>query len=147
MTKIIYISGPYTIGDVDSNVLTANQLGIRLMEQGHAVYIPHLSHYLNLQFPHDYEFWMDQDLMILPHCSYLIRIPGESKGADKEVELANKLGISVIQLADLPDPFLLPCPICGDIDNIIVFEYHNVPHVLCDRCNFADNVVNWNRRA
>jgi hypothetical protein len=139
---IVYISGPYTLGDVDSNVLTANQLGIKLIEQGHAVYIPHLSHYLNLQLPHDYRFWMEQCLMWVSLSSYLIRIPGESAGADEEVKRAHELGIPVIQLVDLADPFLLPCPECGD-------NLRNCCHIVGFDELFKNifAVRQWNHRA
>jgi hypothetical protein len=46
-------------------------------------------------FPRPYEFWLDLDNQFLPCCAAVLRLPGPSSGADKEVDLARKLGIPV----------------------------------------------------
>jgi hypothetical protein len=46
-------------------------------------------------FPRPYEFWLELDNQFLPCCAALLRLPGESSGADKEVQLAQSLGIPV----------------------------------------------------
>jgi hypothetical protein len=46
-------------------------------------------------FPHDYELWLEIDFAWVKKCDALIRLPGESSGADREVELARSLGIPV----------------------------------------------------
>ena len=91
----VYIAGPYTNGDVAVNVRTAMRVGLAEMEKGHAVFIPHLAHFLHLLDPHPYTFWVKHDLLWVKECDKVIRIKGHSKGADEEVAYAHELGISV----------------------------------------------------
>ncbi len=95
--KKIYIAGPYTKGDVAVNVGNAIAVANRLKDAGYAPYVPHLTHFWHLLFPRPYEDWLELDNQFLPLCDALLRIPGESKGADAEVELAGKLGIPVFE--------------------------------------------------
>jgi hypothetical protein len=88
----IYIAGPYTQGDVALNVRNAINEGDYVSRLGHIPFIPHLSHFWHMLFPHDYEFWMKQDLVWLDLCEAVLRLPGESPGADREVELARQAG-------------------------------------------------------
>jgi hypothetical protein len=54
--------------------------------------------------PHDFEFWMDKDMMWITKCDALLRTPGDSAGADREVLHAIRLGIPVYySLEDIPD--------------------------------------------
>ena len=89
------VAGPYTRGDVAVNVRNAILAADRLADMGFAPFVPHLTHFWHLVSPRDYEFWLRLDLQFLPHCDAVFRLPGESNGADKEVELAVKLGIPV----------------------------------------------------
>jgi len=91
----VYVAGPYTKGDVAVNVRTAMEAGIVLLEAGHAPYVPHLTHFLHLHKPQPYTTWTGLDNAYLPYCEALIRLPGESGGADDEVVLAHKLSIPV----------------------------------------------------
>lgn len=91
----VYIAGPYTKGDVALNVRAALQAASDLRDAGYAPYVPHLTHFWHMLFPRSYESWLDQDNQYLPVCEALVRLPGESSGADKEVALARSLGIPV----------------------------------------------------
>ena len=93
--KYIYVSGPYTQGDVAVNVRNAMLAGLTLMDMGYAVFIPHLTHWLHLIDPHEYEFWLDQDLAWLRKCDAVLRLPGCSPGADDEVAFAEHRDIPV----------------------------------------------------
>ena len=93
--KKVYVAGPYTKGDQAVNVRTAIMAANRLMDEGHHPYTPHLTHFHHLLFPRRYEDWMELDFAFLRHCDALLRLPGESSGADREVALADKLGIPV----------------------------------------------------
>jgi len=95
--KFVYIAGPYTNNGVSVNVRNAILAGDELSErQGVAVFIPHLCHLWDLVKTHEYEFWMKHDLAWLTKCDLLLRLRGESKGADREVEEARRLGIPVV---------------------------------------------------
>jgi hypothetical protein len=84
----VYVAGPYTKGDVALNVRAAIEAGDRLLKAGHAPYIPHLTHFWHLVCPGPYEQWTLFDLAYLGVCDAVVRIPGESRGADAEVMYA-----------------------------------------------------------
>lgn len=95
MIARIYVAGPYTKGDVAVNVRNAYEAANRLADLGFAPFVPHATHFWHLLFPRPYEFWLDLDNQFLPHCEAVLRLPGQSSGADKEVDLAKGLGIPV----------------------------------------------------
>ena len=88
---IIYVSAPYSKGDVCENVRRACLAGDELLKKGHTPFIPHLNHLWHLISPKPYEEWLRIDLALLSMCDALLRLPGESKGADIEVAEAKKL--------------------------------------------------------
>lgn len=96
MTKI-YIAGPYTNGNTAINVRAAILAGDRLAKAEFTPFIPHLTHFWHLLRPHDWEFWMKQGMQWLETCNCLLRLPGESVGADREVQRARELGLYVYQ--------------------------------------------------
>ena len=88
---LVYLAGPYSKGDVAQNVYNALRLADYIVQTGEAVpYVPHLTHFWHMMFPQPYEWWLEYDLIWLEKCDALIRIAGESGGADKEVVFANK---------------------------------------------------------
>ena len=99
--EIIYIAGPYSQGDVAVNVRTAMEVGMIYNDAGHYAVIPHLTHFLHMVFPRPYDYWLDLDNRIIPSCTAIHRIKGESSGADKEMELAKKLGLKILWESEL----------------------------------------------
>lgn len=85
----VYIAGPYTKGDIVKNVRRAMLVGSRLWRRGLAPYIPHLTMFQHMLSPMEYEDWMSWDLQWLPCCDVLLRLSGESPGANKEIERFN----------------------------------------------------------
>ena len=102
----VYVAGPYTKGDVAINVRAAILAGDKLIQAGHAPFVPHLCHLWHLLCPHDWELWLIYDLQWLDVCDCLLRLPGESAGADLEVKRAKELGIPVY--------FTIESVICAD---------------------------------
>lgn len=98
MVKVIrvYLAGPYSVGDKEQNVVTALVYAETLIEKGFIPYIPHLSHFWDLKYPHDVKFWLEYDEHWLACCDCLLRIPGESVGADREMRFAINRGIPVM---------------------------------------------------
>lgn len=96
----IYVAGPYTHGDVMENIQRAIEMGDRLMVYGFIPFIPHLTGFWHLMFPHPYDEWMSYDEEWLKSCDAVLRISGESNGADAEVLLARKLNIPVFYTDD-----------------------------------------------
>lgn len=96
MKPLAYVAGPYTHPDPVLNTRRAVDLGDRLDRLGFAVVIPHLSLLWHLVSPQaDPEVWYRRDLDVLAHCDLLVRFPGESSGADREVVFAIENGLDV----------------------------------------------------
>lgn len=91
----VYISGPYSTGDQVENVRTAIKAADAVIRAGHIPFCPHLGHFHHLLCPHDYETWMRLDLAWVERCDAVIRLPGKSPGAEREVARAKELGIPV----------------------------------------------------
>lgn len=94
----LYISGPYTNGDPVINVRKAVEVADILLAAGHVPIIPHLSHLWHIISPHSWQEWIKLDLLLLERCDGMIRIQGESKGADLEEARAHELGLFVIHI-------------------------------------------------
>lgn len=104
----VYVAGPYS-SDPEACTATAIAAGAALLDAGHAPFVPHLAHYWHtLHGGRPYEDWMRIDLAWLAAADAVLRLPGESSGADRETALADELGIPVFHdldelLADLPE--------------------------------------------
>lgn len=98
---LVYIAGPYKgeQGPV-ANIRRAIQVG-EVIETYHcAIIIPHLNMVWDLVSPQDEAVWYQRDLDVLRHCQALVRIEGESVGADAEVEFARFHGIRTFTYTD-----------------------------------------------
>lgn len=96
----VYIAGPYTKGDVVVNVRTAILAADRIFDAGHLPYVPHLTHLWHMVSPRPWQDWMRLDMGWLPTCDALVRLPGESNGAELEVNEARSLCIPVFHGLD-----------------------------------------------
>ncbi len=97
----VYIAGPYTRPDPVVNVRNAILAGERLYKKGLFPYVPHLSMLWHLVSPHeDIEHWYEFDLNAIDHADALLRLPGDSTGADREVAYAIKIGVPVFYMED-----------------------------------------------
>ena len=107
MTKPkIYIACPYSKGDVAKNVKTACDMFDRLHLHGYVPFNPLWSHFQHFAHPLPYDAWLAYDLEWLPLCDAVLRLEGESNGADIEVAKATELGIPVFySIADLDKHF------------------------------------------
>ena len=93
--KKIYVAGPYTNGDVAVNVRNAIMAADTIFSAGFIPFVPHLTHFWHLLAPRDYEDWLRLDLVWLESCDGLVRLEGESAGADREVQRAAELGMPI----------------------------------------------------
>lgn len=91
----IYIASPYTIGDVAVNVKRQLDVADELMDMGFAPFAPLYSHFQHMAHPRPYTDWIKVDLEWVAACDCVLRLDGESKGADGEVEYAKRIGIPV----------------------------------------------------
>ena len=100
--KVVFIAGPlsgisngqeFEQGIQEQYVRVAVEAGIQLLQAGYAPFIPHLSWYID---PYTkYHEWYEADLEFVRRCDLVLRLPGLSNGADREVALADELGIPV----------------------------------------------------
>jgi hypothetical protein len=108
----IYVSGPYTAEDghvVHDNVMRAVDVGLQLLQKGHFPYIPHLTHYVDqrarkkgicLQW-NDYLEW---DEAYIDVCDALLYLGGDSKGAKRELDYAEKIGKMIyLDIGNIPE--------------------------------------------
>jgi hypothetical protein len=91
----VYVAGPYSGGDTILNIRAAIRAASRIMDAGHAPFYPHLTGIWHLVSPKEYEQWLAYDFEWLRACEALVRLPGDSPGADREVETAKEEGIPV----------------------------------------------------
>jgi hypothetical protein len=88
----VYIASPYTLGDVAVNVKRQIDAVDELMNCGFAPFAPLYSHFQHMAHPRPYEDWVNIDLEWVKVCDCVLRLDGESKGADGEVIFARRMG-------------------------------------------------------
>ena len=94
--KLVYIASPYTRGDTGANVGRQVWAAHALMDMGYVPIAPLLNHFLHIARPRAETEWLEADFAILLRCDAVLRLPGESAGADRETALAEKKGIPVV---------------------------------------------------
>ena len=106
----IYVAGPYTpVGNdvhdaarvASQNTRRAIRAGIEVIRKGHVPFIPHLTHYIHLETedPLPVEFYYEYDMVWLQSCDALLHL-GPSRGADRELEYAEKRGLKIFRSND-----------------------------------------------
>lgn len=93
----IYISGPITKGDQDHNFRQADEANKELIEAGFAPLNPMFSMksaFANTIAHHE---WLDVDFAFIDCCEAVVRLPGESAGADAECDYARSIGVPVFE--------------------------------------------------
>ena len=93
----VYIASPYTKGDVAVNVKRQLDCANTLMDLGLAPFAPLYSHFQHMAHPRPYEDWVKIDLEWVKVCDCVLRLEGESSGADGEVKFAEQLSIPVFK--------------------------------------------------
>lgn len=98
----VYIAGPYTASDkatVEENVAKAVEVAEAVADMGLVPFIPHLYHFWDAVFPHEYLFWFVQDIPWLLCCDAILMYK-PSPGAREEVQVAVKNHIPVFHSLD-----------------------------------------------
>ena len=91
----VYCAGPISLGDVKKNVLRASHVGRVLIDLGIAPLVPHLDYWFPDREDVTWKVWLEVDLPWLRVADAVLRISGESQGADREVRVAKRNGIEV----------------------------------------------------
>lgn len=92
----VYIASPYTKGDVAVNVKRQLDCFNQLVDLGFAPFAPLWSHFQHLVHPRPYQDWLDLDLLWIDVMDVVLRLDGESLGADNEVKHATSKNIPVV---------------------------------------------------
>jgi hypothetical protein len=103
MNRRVYIAGPISNGHTANakntykNVKAAQEYYYELLKEGWSPFCPHLSYYPWLDFPQEDDIhwarWIELDLDWIDSCGVIIRIPGDSIGADMEMQYAKEHNI------------------------------------------------------
>jgi hypothetical protein len=96
----VYIASAYTKGDVAINVKAQMDAANILIEHGYVPFVPLYSHFQHMAHPQPYKTWLALDLEWVKVCDCMLRLPGASKGADKEVEYAKEIGMPIFHSMD-----------------------------------------------
>ena len=109
MRKRIYISGPLTSsGNVRENLERAMGAARELIELGFAPFCPHLTYHVDPGEDIPHSTWMAIELPWVACSDAVLRLPGESLGAEIECREAERLGVSVFHsIAELSEHFTL----------------------------------------
>ncbi len=101
---LVYVAGPISRGDLRENLRQACDAGIRLLKAGIPVHVPHLTCFMGQVYDGSgaipevlprgtiIEDWYGMSLVEVRRCDALLRLPGESRGSDLEVEEMRELG-------------------------------------------------------
>lgn len=96
----VYLAGPMSsLGEPGPSLNAAIVVAARLLRDGCAPFVPHLAFLADAIDPSaDWKSW---STTWLGRCDALVRLPGESAGADFEVKLARDVGLPVVELASV----------------------------------------------
>lgn len=106
---LVGIASPYTTPDPITNIRLGARFATALWTCSNGDLVPVLPN-ANLVWdmiaPLPYEAWLAITMAVIVRCDAIVRLPGESSGADLEVERAESLGIPVLYAHpyDLDDP-------------------------------------------
>jgi len=91
----VYISGPITLGNPVTNFAQADEAMAELMELGYAPLNPMLSMKSGYANDFPWQTWIDGCLAWVQVADAILRLPGESRGAEIECAAAVNCGIPV----------------------------------------------------
>ena len=101
----VYVAGPISQGNPQMNCQKAINIGFALMDAGYAPYVPHYSYFVDQDSTIGkgrYEQWIALDFSWISTCHALLRLPGTSAGANREVAFAESIRVPVFyNFADL----------------------------------------------
>lgn len=99
MKPLVYVAGPMSL-DPWGCVRLANMAFTELRNEGLVPFCPQFSVIAEMVESRPYEDWLSYDFDVIRHCAAVVRLPGESPGADRECEFGRSLGVPVFELPD-----------------------------------------------
>lgn len=101
MTKpLVYIAGPYSSNPEACTREACRVAGVLNRSGLVLAYCPHTSMLAEIISPIGYDRWLEIDLELVERSDALLRLPGESAGADLEVDAARALDMPVFTSAN-----------------------------------------------
>ena len=94
----VYVAGPLSIGDMRGNIERGIRMGEKLSVLGYAPFVPHYDMLWDKEAvagTPNYEICLERDFSFITVCQALLRLSGESKGADREAAWAYQVGVPV----------------------------------------------------
>ena len=82
---LVYLAGPYSQLDPIVNTRKMIKVADALLRLQVTPLVPHLTLLWHLMHPRSYQFWLEYDLQLLSRANVVLRVPGQSEGADAEV--------------------------------------------------------------
>lgn len=154
----VYIAHPISVGPLHLHVSRATVAFLHLSACGFAPFCPAWSVYgRDVPVPlgngdilargsgggqlRTHDEWMEMDLQWLATCHALLRLPGESKGADEEVAVAREKGIPVHHdVTDLCGPYRYSQAVeFGDVHRTAyAYDTRDLPLVIRAMCHEAE---------
>jgi len=98
--RYVYVAGKYSNGNPMHNIREALRAADRLLDAGLVPFVPHLTGVWDMVSARAYESWLAYDLQWVARCDCVLRMPGKSAGADREVACAERLGLPVFYSTD-----------------------------------------------
>ena len=99
----LYIAGPYSKPDPIVNTNAAIEVATILYDRRLFVpHVPHLTLLWHMVTPRTIDWWYALDIEHLSRCDAIVRLPGDSDGADREMKEAERLGKVIIPFMSLP---------------------------------------------
>lgn len=90
---MVYVAAPYTRPDPVQNTHDlVHEVSTMVDEEKVTPFAPHLTLLWHVIAPRPLDFWYAYDLATLARCDAVLRLPGASTGADREVEFAVEIG-------------------------------------------------------
>jgi hypothetical protein len=97
----VYVAGPLSKPNPADNTRKAVLVADELLRAGYTPYVPHLTMFWEcIVGPRTWEDWLDFDENWLRRCDVLLRLPGESPGAHREVMFACNHDIPIVYSID-----------------------------------------------
>lgn len=96
MRRIIYLAGPMALGNMSDNIAQAWAAAERLRDAGYTPVVPQDNFFGSISGKRrSHDEWLDIDEPPVLASAAVLRLPGTSKGADKETSWARAAGIPV----------------------------------------------------
>lgn len=103
MRPLLYMAAPYTRPEPVANTHAVCKVSMIVYEQTvWCPVVPHLSLLWHAVTPREEAHWYEYDLHLLRKCDAIVRLPGFSVGADKEIVVARERGIEIVEFDALP---------------------------------------------